>query len=342
MKAIVFDQFGGPEVLQLRTVPDPKPAPDEALVRVRACGINHLDLWVRSGLRGLDLEMPHILGNDIVGGIVEVGVAVRHVKPGDRTLILPTLSCGTCAQCFAGDDNLCRQYDVIGRRRNGGYAELVAVPAVNCLPYPDNLSWEEAAAVPLVFLTAWHMLVGRADTRPGEDVLVIGAGSGVGSAAIQIARLIGARVITTAGGAAKVERAKALGAHDVIDHSREDITARVRELTGKKGVEVVFEHVGGRVFEQAFAALARNGRLVTCGATTGGEVKLDINALFGRHLNLMGSWMGRRSELVEVLKFVRDGRLKPVVDRAMPLAEAAEAHRLIEARGHFGKVVLVP
>ena len=342
MRAVVFDHAGGPEVLELRDVPDPVIAPDEALVRVRACGINHLDLWVRSGLRGLDIQMPHILGNDIVGEIVAVGAAVRHVKAGDRTLVLPTLSCGVCSQCFAGDDNLCRHYDVIGRRRNGGYAELVSVPAANCLPYPENLKWEDAAAVPLVFLTAWHMLVGRANLRPGEDVLIIGGSSGVGSAAIQIARLIGARVITTAGSAARIERAKSLGAHEAIDHSREDLGARVRELTSKKGVEVVFEHVGGKVFEAAASALARNGRLVTCGATIGGRVELDLNMLFGKHLALMGSWMGRRSELVEALKFIRDGRLKPVVDRVMPLAEAAAAHRLIEAREHFGKVVLVP
>ncbi|HVP71454.1 MAG TPA: zinc-binding dehydrogenase [Gemmatimonadaceae bacterium] len=342
MRAVVFDRFGGPDVLEAREIADPAIAPDEALVRVRACGINHLDLWVRSGLRGLDIQMPHILGNDVVGEIAAIGSAVRHLQTGDRTLVLPTLSCGTCPQCFSGDDNLCRQYDVIGRRRNGGYAELVSVPAVNCLPYPENLSWEEAAAVPLVFLTAWHMLVGRAKLAPGEDVLVIGAGSGVGSAAVQIARLFGARVIATAGTPAKLERAKALGAHETIDHAREDVAARVRELTAKKGVEVALEHVGGRVFEGAVAALARNGRLVTCGATTGGEVKLDVNVLFGKHLALMGSWMGRRSELVQVLKFVRDGRLKPVVDRAMPLAHAAEAHRLIESRGQFGKVVLVP
>ena len=342
MKAAVFDRFGGPEVLEVRDVPDPKIAADEVLVRVRACGINHLDLWVRSGLRGLEIGMPHILGNDIVGEILEVGSAVRHVKPGDRTLVLPTLSCGTCAACLAGDDNLCRSYDVIGRRRNGGYAEKVSVPGVNCLPYPENLPFEQAAAVPLVFLTAWHMLVGRARLQPGEDVLVIGAGSGVGSAAIQIARLIGARVIATAGGAAKLERARALGTHETIDHTSEDIAARVRDLTGKKGVEVAFEHVGGRVFESGVASLAKNGRLVTCGATTGGEAKLDLNVLFGKHLSLMGSWMGRRSELHEALKFVRDGRLKPVVDRVMPLEKAAEAHRLIEARQHFGKVVLVP
>lgn len=342
MKAVVFDRFGGPEVLEYRDMPEPTIAPDEALIEVRACGINHLDLWVRSGLRGLEVEMPHILGNDIVGEIREVGEAVRHLTVGQKTLVLPTLSCGTCPACFAGDDNLCRSYDVIGRQRNGGYAERVAVPAVNCLPYPDNLAWKEAAAVPLVFLTAWHMLVGRARLRAGEDVLVIGAGSGVGSAAVQIARMLGARVIASAGDAKKLARARELGAYETIDHAREDLGKRSRELTGKKGVEVVFEHVGGRIFEQGVAALARNGRLVTCGATIGKDASLDLNALFGKHLTLMGSWMGRRSELVEVLEFVRDGRLKPVVDSVMPLAEAAAAHRRIEAREHFGKVVLVP
>ncbi|MGH7741314.1 MAG: zinc-binding dehydrogenase [Candidatus Eiseniibacteriota bacterium] len=342
MKAMVLERFGGPEVLEMRERPDPVIAPDEALVRVRACGINHLDLWVRSGLRGLDVEMPHVLGNDIVGEIEAVGAAVRHLKPGEKTLVLPTLSCGVCAACMNGDDHLCRHYDVIGRRRNGGYAERVAVPAVNCLPYPENLPWERAAAVPLVFLTAWHMLVGRANVRPGEDVLVIGAGSGVGSAAIQIAAMIGARVIATASGAAKLERARALGAHQVIDHASEDIAARARELTGGKGVDLVLEHVGGPVFERAVAALARGGRLVTCGATAGGKVNLDLNLLFGRHLTLLGSWMGRRAELVEALKFVDSGELQPVVDRVMPLAEAAEAHRMIEERRNFGKIVLIP
>jgi NADPH:quinone reductase-like Zn-dependent oxidoreductase len=342
MKAVVFDRFGGPEVLEVRDVPDPACGPDEAVVQVKACGINHLDLWVRSGLRGLDIEMPHVLGNDVVGVIAEVGPAVRHVKPGDKVLVVPTLSCGTCPACMSGDDNLCRAYDVLGRRRNGGYAERVAVPGANCLPYPENLAWEQAAAVPLVFLTAWHMLVGRAKLRAGEDVLVIGGGSGVGSAAVQIARLLGARVIATAGTAAKLERVRALGADDSIDHSAHDIGAEARRLTGKKGVEVVFEHVGGAVFEQAVGALARNGRLVTCGATIGGKVSLDLNVLFGRHLALMGSWMGRRAELVEVLRFVRDGRLKPVVDSVMPLADARQAHERIEAREHFGKIVLVP
>ena len=342
MRAVVFDRFGGPDVLEAREVPEPAAGPGEVLIDVRACGINHLDLWVRQGLRGLDVEMPHILGNDVVGVVAALGAGVRNVKPGDRVLLCPTLSCGVCPACHAGDDHLCREYDVIGRRRNGGYAEKVSVPAVNCLPFPENLEWAAAAAVPLVFLTAWHMLVGRARLRAGEDVLVIGGSSGVGSAAIQIARLLGARVIATAGREAARERARALGAHEVLDHGRDDLTAQVRALTGKKGVEVVFEHVGGPVFERTVGALARNGRLVTCGATAGGAVSLDLNLLFGRHLSLLGSWMGRRAELIEVLQFVRDGRLKPVVDSVRPLAEARAAHEYVEARKHFGKVVLVP
>ena len=342
MKAVYFESFGGPEVLRHGERPEPGAGPGEALIRVRACGINHLDLWVRGGLPGLDPEMPHILGNDIVGEVVAVGAGVKHLTAGERTLVNPTLSCGTCTACAAGDDHLCRSYDVIGRRRNGGYAELVSVPAPNCLPYPANLSWEEAAAIPLVFLTAWHMLVTRARVRAGEDVLVIGAGSGVGSAAIQIARLHGARVIATAGSTAKLARALELGAQETIDHSREDIAKRARELTGKKGVEVVVEHVGGRVFEAGVAALARNGRLVTCGSTSAGKASLDLNLLFGRHLSLLGSWMGRRSDLNDALLHVASGALKPVLDSVVPLAEARAAHERIESRAHFGKLVLVP
>jgi NADPH:quinone reductase-like Zn-dependent oxidoreductase len=342
MKAVVFDRFGGPEVLEYRDVPDPAAGPGEVLVRVRACGINHLDLWVRGGLRGLDVEMPHILGNDVVGEVIAVGTGVDSPDVGDRVWVLPTLSDGTCPACLRGDDNLCRAYDVLGRRRNGGYAERVAVPARNCLPYPDNLKWEDAAAMPLVFLTAWHMLVGRARLEADETCLVIAAGSGVGSAAIQVAKVLGARVIATAGSAAKLEQAKRLGADAVIDHSKQDLTTEVRALTDKRGVDVVCEHVGGEVFEHAVAALARNGRLVTCGATAGHRVTLDLNQLFGRHLSLMGSWMGRRSEMLEVLEHVRAGRLRPVVDSVLPLADARAAHERIEARQQFGKIVLVP
>ena len=342
MKAVTFERFGGPEVLTYGERAAPLPEAGEALVRVRACGVNHLDLWVRAGLPGLEPEMPHILGNDVVGEIVALGAGVKHLSVGQKTLVNPTLSCGVCPACANGDDHLCRSYDVLGRRRNGGYAELVAVPAANCLPYPDRLSWERAAAVPLVFMTAWHMLVTRARVRPGDDVLVIGAGSGVGSAALQVARLFGARVIATAGTAEKLDLALTIGAHDGINHSSEDVAARARALTGKKGVDVVVEHVGGRMFEAAVAALARDGRLVTCGATTGGKVTLDVNLLFGRHLALLGSWMGRRSDLNDALRHVASGELEPVLDSVLPLADARRAHERLEARQVFGKLVLVP
>lgn len=342
MKAIAFGRHGGPEVLEPHELPDPVPGPGEALVRVRACGVNHLDLWVRAGLPGLAPGMPHVLGSDVVGEIVALGEGVAGLVPGAKTLVHPTLSCGACGACAAGDDNLCRRYDVLGRGRDGGYAELVAVPARNCLPYPERLAWEEAAAAPLVFLTAWHMLAGRARVRAGEDVLVIGAGSGVGSAAIQVAKLLGARVLATAGTPEKLERARALGADERIDHAREDVAARARELTARKGADVVIEHVGGRIFEAGVAALAKNGRLVTCGATIGAKVTLDVNTLFGRHLALLGSWMGTRTEMLAVIAELSGGRLKPVVDRVLPLAEARAAHERIESRAHFGKLVLVP
>ena len=342
MKAVVFDRFGGPEVLEPRELPDPTPRAGEVVVRVRACGINHLDLWVRDGLPGLAPEMPHVLGSDVVGEVIAAGAGVTSKHPGERVWVHPTLSCGECPACRAGDDNLCRHHDVLGRGRNGGYAERVAVPEANCLPYPGELPWEQAAAMPLVFLPAWHMLVGRARVCAGEDVLVVGAGSGVGSAAIQVAKLHGARVIATAGSAAKLERARALGADATIDHATQDVAVEARALTGRKGVEVVCEHVGGRIFEAGVAALAKNGRLVTCGATIGGKVTLDVNQLFGRHLALYGSWMGTRAESLAVITQVRAGRLVPVVDSVLPLAEARRAHERIAAREQFGKLVLVP
>lgn len=342
MKAIVFRRYGGPEVLEYAEIPDPVPGPGEVLVRVHACGINHLDLWLRRGLPGVMPVMPHVLGNDVVGEIAALGEGVEGLAVGAKTLVHPTISCGACEACAAGNDNLCRHYDVLGRKRNGGYAELVAVPARNCLPYPTRLMWEQAAAAPLVFLTAWHMLAGRARLRGGETVLVIGAGSGVGSAAIQVAKLHGAHVIATASGPEKLARAKALGADELIDHANEDIAARVREMTKRRGVEVVLEHVGGRVFEAGVESLARNGRLVTCGATIGAKVTVDVNVLFGKHLALLGSWMGTRSEMLAVIAHLSGGQLQPVVDSVMPLAEAREAHERIELRAHFGKIVLVP
>lgn len=342
MKAVIFHQHGGPEVLTYEDVPDPSIGPTDVLVTVRACALNHLDLWVRRGLPGRPAVLPHIPGSDISGVVAAVGAAVTRVKPGERVVISPGVSCGQCPACLRGDDNLCRQYEIIGGyRRDGGYAEYVAVPEVNVIPLPDEISFVEAAAFPLVFLTAWHMLVTRARIKPGEDVLVMGAGSGVGMAAIQIAKLFNARVIATAGTDAKLEKARQLGADDVINHSTSDILDEVKRLTDRRGVDIVIEHVGSAVFDKCVLSLAPGGRLVTCGATTGYEATVDIRYLFSRQLSLLGSFMGSKGELMEAFRFFVAGRLKPVVDRTFPLVEAAVAHRLMEERQHFGKIVLV-
>ena len=340
MKAIVFRQHGGPEVLQYADVPDPEPRPSEVLVRVRACALNHLDLWVRRGLPNVPIPLPHIPGSDIAGEITKIGAEVTTVRVGQKVVLAPLVSCGKCPACIAGLDNRCRQATNLGYMIDGGCAEFVRVPEVNCLPYPENLSFEEAAAIPLVFQTAWHMLVDRAQLHPGEDVLVLGAGSGVGSAAIQIAKFFGARVITTVGSDAKIEKARQLSADHVINHKSQKIRDEVRRITNKRGVDVVFEHVGTATWDDSLASLALSGRLVTCGNTTGYDAKLDLRFLFSRQLSLLGSYMGVKSELHTIMKLVSAGRLKPVVDRIFPLQEAAAAHTYLESGQQFGKVVL--
>jgi NADPH:quinone reductase-like Zn-dependent oxidoreductase len=339
MKAMVLSQHGGPEVLHLAEMPDPAIGDRDVLVRVRAVALNHLDLWVRSGLPGRSVVFPHIPGSDISGEVAKVGAAVKDVRAGDRVLLAPGVSCGQCEQCIAGRDNFCVDYVLFGRQIHGGYAEFVRSPSVNVIPIPRNLSFEEAAAVPLVFLTAWHMLLGRAQLRPAEDVLVIAAGSGVGSAAIQIAKATGARVIATAGSEPKLAKAKELGADDVLLHGGE-FAREVKRLTGGRGVDVVFEHVGAATWEQSIFSLKTGGRLVTCGATTGFESKININYVFGRQLSILGSFMGQKSELFAALELFKRGLLKPVIDTAMPLDRAADAHRRLENRQQFGKIVL--
>jgi NADPH:quinone reductase-like Zn-dependent oxidoreductase len=341
LKAIVFHQHGGPEVLQFTDVPDPEPRPNEVLVRVRACALNHLDLWVRGGLPNVPIPLPHIPGSDVAGEIARIGSEVTTVRVGQKVVLAPGVTCGKCAACVSGQDNRCRQFTNLGYMIDGGCAELVRVPEVNCLPYPENLSFEQAAAVPLVFQTAWHMLVARAGLQPGEDVLVLGAGSGVGSAAIQIAKFFGARVIATAGSDEKLAKARELGADHVINHKAQKIREEVRRITGKRGVDVVFEHVGTATWDDSLASLALAGRLVTCGNTTGYDAKIDLRFLFSRQLSLLGSYMGVKSELHTIVKLVTAGRLKPVVDRVFPLAEAAAAHAYLESGRQFGKVVLL-
>jgi NADPH:quinone reductase-like Zn-dependent oxidoreductase len=342
VKAAIFQQHGGPEVLEYADVPDPRIRANEVLVAVKACALNHLDLFARGGLPGIEIPLPHILGNDIAGVVREVGELVTWVKPGDEVMVQPGVSCGHCQACLTGQDNLCREYDIIGYRRNGGYAELVAVPGVNIVPKPAELSWEEAAALPLVTITAWHMLVTRANVQPGEDVLVHAAGSGVGSIAIQIAKLRGARVITTASSDEKLAKARELGAEETINYTRGDWPKEVRRLTNKKGVDVVVEHTGAATWPGSISSLKNNGRLVTCGATSGFDARTDLRQVFYRHLSLLGSFMGSKGELLEALKFVREGKIRAVVDRVLPLSEARQAHGLIEDRAQFGKIVLRP
>jgi len=340
MRAVIFSQHGGPEVLQVGEVPDPQIKANEVLVEVRACALNHLDVWVRNGLPGIKIPLPHILGNDIAGVVREVGDLVTWVKPGDEVMIQPGVSCGHCAECLAGHDNMCDEYDIIGYRRNGGYAELVAAPGVNVIQKPKALSWPEAAALPLVTLTAWHMLVARANLQPGEDVLVHAAGSGVGSIGIQIAKLRGARVITTASSDEKLAKARELGADETIDYTRDDWPKEVKRLTNGRGVDVVFEHTGEATWPGSILSLKKGGRLVTCGATSGFNARTDLRHVFYRHLTILGSMMGSKSDLLAAMKFIESGQIRAVIDRTLPLAEARKAHELMEDRAQFGKLVL--
>jgi NADPH:quinone reductase-like Zn-dependent oxidoreductase len=340
MKAVRIHQFGGPEVLTYEDVPDAKPRKDQVLIRVRACSMNHLDIFVRGGLPGVNL--PHIMGSDIAGEIVELGEYVTDLKVGQRVLIAPMHFCNHCAKCVAGLQNQCRHFTVLGNGVDGGNCELFAAPRVNVIPIPDTLDFNQAASVPLVFVTAWHMLTGRAAIRPGQTVLVLGANSGVGIAAIQIAKLFHARVIATAGDDRKMERARELGADFVINHYQQKISQEVRKITNSEGADIVIEHVGKATWEETVRSLKAGGTLATCGATTGPKVDLDLRFLFSRQLALLGSYMGTMSELHEVLGHVFAGRLKPVIDRTFPLKEIRAAHEYLEKSQMFGKIVLNP
>ncbi|HEX4424378.1 MAG TPA: zinc-binding dehydrogenase, partial [Terriglobales bacterium] len=334
-------EFGGPEVLRYEEdAPDPILRKDQVLVRVKACAMNHLDIWVRKGLPGV--KLPHILGSDVAGEIVDVGEYVTGFKAGQRVLLAPMHFCNHCAKCTAGLQNQCSQFTVRGNGIDGGDCELVAVPAVSVIPIPDSLDFNQAASVPLVFLTAWHMLVGRAGIRPGQTVLILGASSGVGIAAIQIAKLFNARVITTAGDESKLERGRALGADFGINHYTQKISEEVKKITNKEGVDIVIEHVGAATWEESVKSLKPAGTLVTCGATTGVAAAIDLRFLYSKQFSILGSYMGTMGELYEVLRHVFAGRLKPVVDRTFPLKEARAAHEHMEKSQMFGKIVLNP
>jgi NADPH:quinone reductase-like Zn-dependent oxidoreductase len=338
VNAVRFHQHGGPEVLRFEQAPDPVPGPGDALVRVAAVALNHLDLWQRRGIARVTIPFPHISGAEVAGTVLDAPPGT--CEPGQRVMVQPGLSCGRCARCLEGRDNECPGYDVLGYQSAGGYAELVRVPVQNLIALPDAIGFVEAAAFPLTFLTAWHMLMTRAALQAGDTVLVVAAGSGVGQAAIQIARLHGARVIATAGDTDKLVRARALGAFEAVNHSTEDVPAFVRRVTAGRGVDVVVEHVGTAMWETCVRSLARGGRLVTCGATTGHEAAIDLRFLFARQLSLLGSYMGTKGELIRAADHFFRGEFRPVVDGVYPLREAAEAHRRLESRKAFGKVVL--
>lgn len=326
-------------VLRFEDAPEPELAPGEVLVRVRACALNHLDLWERRGLPQVPIPLPHISGSDVAGEVA--AAAAPNVTVGQRVMLQAGVSCGRCAACLSGRDNECPHFEVLGyRNHQGGYAEYVKVPVQNLVPIPDHIGFVPAAAFPLTFVTAWHMLVGKAGVRRGDDVLVLAGGSGVGQAAIQVAAAHGARVIATAGSDEKLERARALGAAEVIHHHKQDIADEIKRLTNKRGVDVVIEHVGEATWARSVRSLARGGRLVTCGATTGVKGSLDLAALFSKQLSIHGSYMGTKGELLEAAALFFSGKLMPVVDTTFPLAEAARAQQRLEDSAQFGKIVL--
>jgi NADPH:quinone reductase-like Zn-dependent oxidoreductase len=342
MKAAAIRSHGGPEVVELLDLPEPVARAGEAVVAVKAAALNHLDIWVRKGWPGLRLAFPHVLGSDVAGVVESVGPGVSGWKAGDEVVVNPSLGCTRCERCLAGQENLCRHFAILGEHVSGGQAQRLAVPARNLFHKPRRLSFEAAAAVPLTFMTAWHAVAVRAALRPGETILVHAAGSGVGVAAVQIARLLGARVIATAGSPAKLDRARELGADEVINYETQDFLAEVKRLTGRQGVDVVFEHVGKTTWEKSLLAAGVGGRIVTVGATTGYDPPTDLRHVFFRQLSILGSTMGTAADLLQVLAFVGQGKLEPVVAQVLPLAEVVKAQGLLADRALFGKVVLVP
>lgn len=340
MKAVLFRQHGGPDKLSYEDVPVPTIGPDEVLIKVKACALNHLDIWIRQGNPAYPMPLPHVSGSDVAGVVEQVGAQVDGVTVGQRVFISPGISCWKCDACLAGRDNFCRSYGLLGAMTHGGYAEYVKVPFRNVLPIPGNLTFEQAAAFPLVSVTASHMLFALAGLQHGETVLIMGAGSGVGSMAVQMAKLAGARVMTTVGADDKIPKAVILGADAVINHAKEKVAERVKLLTEGRGVDVVVEHIGPDVWDSCLASLAKGGRLITCGATTGAEVKLDLRHVFSRQFTIKGSYMGTRAELVKVAELMGQGRLISVIDRTFPLQETRAAQEFLLSRKFFGKIVL--
>ncbi|MFN0054533.1 MAG: zinc-binding dehydrogenase [Planctomycetales bacterium] len=339
MYSMAFARTGGIDVLEPMDLPAPQIGPDDVLVRVRACGLNHLDLWVREGLP-IAIPMPHIGGCEIVGQVAELGARVTGLSTGQTVMIAPNQGCGRCAPCLRGEDPACPQFSIPGEHAQGGFAEYAAAPSRHIVPLSDAWSMIEWAGTPLVFLTAWSMLHRHGRIQPGDDVLIQGGASGVGSAAIQIAKLAGARVLATVGNSAKGQLATQLGADVVIDHSQQNFAEVVKAETAGRGVDLVFEHIGQAVWKDSLKCLAHGGRLVTCGATTGPKVELDLRFFFIREIAVVGACMGNRAELAQVVKLLDRKLLHPVVDRTFPLSELRAAHQYLADRRQLGKVVI--
>ena len=343
MRAVFIDGHGGPEVLQYGQRPEPTMADDEVKVRVRAAALNRLDTYVRAGLRGQRRQFPPplILGGDSAGEVIEVGAQVPAHRLGQRVVINPRISCRTCSFCTAGDDDLCPKFQFLGSSCDGSYAELVSVPAVNAVPIADGVTFEHAAAVPTVYLPMWNMLIRKAQLKPWETVLVLSASAGVGTAAIQVAKnVIGARVIATTSSHEKASMALELGADHVINYTSEDVTSRVKELTGGHGADVVVDHVGAKFFQGAYNSLKRGGRYGVCGVTTGYETQLQLGTLFTKQLRVFGVFMGSRGDMGQIVEMLNRGKIMPVIHGAFPLEQAAEAHAVMESRSFFGKLLL--
>jgi len=342
MKAVVFHQHGGPEVLRYEDVADPKPGRGEVVIEVKATSINHIDIFLRRGMPGVKVPLPKIAGSDAAGVTREIGPDVADLAAGQRVVINPGISCGRCEFCSAGYGSQCVSYTMVGEHSDGAYAQLLKVPAHIVVPLPDSFPFEEAAAASLVFLTAWSMMISKGNIRPGEDVLILGAGAGVGTAAIQLAKMAGCRVFATASSDEKLERARQLGADVLINYKNEEFDKKIRELTNKRGVDVVVDYIGADTWVRSLRSARRGGRVLTCGATTGFAPQTDLRQIFFRQVQVIGSTMGSHREYMDVMKCVFRGQLKPVIDRVLPLAEAAKGHELIENRSVFGKIVLIP
>jgi alcohol dehydrogenase len=345
MKAIVFDKNGGPEVLKYADTPEPKPGPDDVLIRVKASCCNYNDVWARRGLPGMQIIMPHISGSDVSGEVVEVGSEVKTVKAGDEVVVHCGLSCRECYYCTRGEEFFCKDFKIWGFQTgplDGGHGEYCKVPAANVLPKPKHLSHVEAASLPLVLVTVWRMLVSRAKIQAGDFVLVWGAAGGLGVIAVQVCKLYNARAIAVASNDAKLERCRELGAEFVLNRAKQDVFQEVRKITGGKRCDIVFEHTGSETWPISMNCLKWGGTIVVCGATSGFEAKMDIRLLWNKQQNYLGSHLGNKGELIDAMRFVDSGHIRPVIDKVVPLKDLAKAQEMIETNAVAGKIVVLP